>query len=188
VRHYLKSLEDVTSGHSTRESDYDWMMLELFDQTVRGSPGGEMKSYLTDPALSNKDFIISRIGIEAERIWTRDVLPRGHPHLVEVEEKNLAWFVNQLRIELACMLVMIIAGIGAKKSFREGLFRDSGEIHRWMYDRFSLKKLLTKAGFIDVRLCRADESRIPSFNSYSLDVLGKIIRKPDSIYMEAVKP
>ena len=188
VRHYLRSLEDVASGHSRREPDYDWMMLELFDQTVRGSPGGEMKSYLTNPALSNKGFIVSRIGMEAERVWKSSMLPRGARIWSRLKTKKPAWFMNQLRIELACFFVMVIAGMGAKKSFREGLFRDSGEIHRWMYDRFSLKRLLTKAGFTDVRLCRADESGIPSFNSYGLDLLDGMIRKPDSIYMEAVKP
>ena len=57
-----------------------------------------------------------------------------------------------------------------------------------MYDRYSLKRLLEQVGFIDVRVCRADDSRIPDFNSYGLDMIDGKIRKPDSLFMEAMKP
>ena len=187
VRLYLKSLEDVTLGQNKREADYDWMILELFDQTVRGSPGGEMGVYLSNPALPNKAFIVSRIGLEAERIWNRNLVPKGARVWGRLRSMKPLWFVNQLRIEIACFFVWITAGSDAKKAFREGLFRESGEIHRWMYDRFSLQRLLNQAGFVDVKVCNADESAIPAFNSYELDMLDKKVRKPDSLYMEAVK-
>ena len=187
VRHYLKCLEDVTSGQEQREADYDWMILELFDQTVRSSSGGEMGIYLSDPALSNKAFIVNRIGLEAERIWHRNLVPKGTRIRAKLKSMKPSWFARQLRIELASFLVRIFAGADAKKAFREGLFRESGEIHRWMYDRFSLQRLLTQAGFIGVKVCNADESAIPDFNSYNLDIFDKIVRKPDSLYMEAVK-
>lgn len=188
VRLYLKCLEGVTSGHGGSEADYDWMILELFDQTVRGSPGGEMGAYLSNPALPNKAFIESRIGLEAERIWNRNLVPKGVRVRARLKSMKPSWFVRQLRIEIACFLVWITAGSDAKKAFREGLFRESGEIHRWMYDRFSLQRLLNQAGFVDVKVCNADESAIPAFNSYELDILDKKARKPDSLYMEAVKP
>jgi hypothetical protein len=82
---------------------------------------------------------------------------------------------------------MVFAGADANKAFREGLFRESGEIHRWMYDRFSLQRLLIHAGFVDAKVCEADKSAIPDFNSYDLDIHGEIVRKPDSLYMEGVK-
>lgn len=188
VRLYMRSLEDVTSGQNEREKDYDWMTLELYDQTVRSYPGGEMGVYLADSALSNKAFIVSRIGLEAERIWQRSMNPAGARIRSKLKSMKLSWFVRQLRIEIASFFVMVFAGAGANKAFREGLFRESGEIHRWMYDRFSLQRLLTQAGFVDVRVCGADKSSIPDFNSYDLDTHGEIVRKPDSLYMEAVKP
>jgi hypothetical protein len=116
------------------------------------------------------------------------MIPTGARIISKLKSMKLPWFVRQLRIELASFLVMIIAGAGANKAFREGLFRESGEIHRWMYDRFSLERLLTQAGFVDVKVCRADMSAIPDFNSYDLDTQCEIVRKPDSLYMEAVKP
>lgn len=69
-----------------------------------------------------------------------------------------------------------------------GRFRLSGEAHLWMYDSFSLGRLLRNAGFQDVKQCQADESSIPRFNSYLLDINpdGRV-RKPDSLFMEGLK-
>ena len=64
----------------------------------------------------------------------------------------------------------------------------SGEVHQWMYDRYSLRKILSESGFVDIRQYRADQSAIPDFNNYLLDIEpnGKV-RKPDSFFMEARK-
>jgi hypothetical protein len=65
-------------------------------------------------------------------------------------------------------------------------FRVSGEIHQWMYDRYSLSKLLAETGFSNIRQCKADESDIPNFRSYLLDTEENgMIRKPDSLFIEA---
>jgi len=62
------------------------------------------------------------------------------------------------------------------------------EVHHWMYDRYSLKKLLQETGFIEIQTLPADESNIPEFNRYLLDIqpTGEV-RKPDSFFMEARK-
>ena len=57
-----------------------------------------------------------------------------------------------------------------------------------MYDRVSLASLLGELGFVDVRVCQAHESRIDSFDDYQLDRDGERVRKPDSLFVEAVKP
>lgn len=79
-------------------------------------------------------------------------------------------------------------GSEGKSAFEEGLFRNSGEIHRWMYDRLSLRDLCQRQGFSAFSVCRADESRIESFGDYQLDVLRGQVRKPDSLFVECVKP
>ena len=68
------------------------------------------------------------------------------------------------------------------------MFRNSGEVHRWMYDRYSLSRLLTESGFINIQICQADESSIPDFNTYELDTCQGKVRKPDSLFIEATKP
>ncbi|MDQ7834342.1 MAG: hypothetical protein RDU24_03075 [Humidesulfovibrio sp.] len=70
-----------------------------------------------------------------------------------------------------------------------GRFRRGGEVHHWMYDRLSLGRLLGAAGFAGVCVCAAHESAIPDFARHHLDVtLDGRVRKPDSLFMEGVRP
>jgi predicted SAM-dependent methyltransferase len=186
VRDYLNAVEEADSGIISSEPNYDWIMLELYDQTVRSFAGGEMRRFLLSPDISNKDFIRPRIGAEAQNYW--EIQPLKKSLWKTISSKQSYWFIQKTRIIIVKLLVAMIAGNEAMQAFNEGVFRNSGEIHRWMYDRFSLRRLLEQAGFIDVRICRADESRIPDFNSYNLDVVEGIVRKPISLFMEGTKP
>lgn len=185
VREYLNALEAVERGDKEAEANYDWMMLELYDQTVRSFGGGEMARFLLNQHIPNKDFIISRIGVEAQKYW--EIKSTQKSLWEKITSKKPLWFVQKLRIFIPQIIVALIAGNEASQAFKEGIFRHSGEIHRWMYDRYSLRRYLEQAGFIDVRVCRADESMIPDFNSYGLDITDGKVRKPDSLFMEGVK-
>jgi predicted SAM-dependent methyltransferase len=67
-----------------------------------------------------------------------------------------------------------------------GRFRLSGEVHQWMYDRYSLARLLAECGFASIRLCEAGESSIEGFPQYGLDTEPDgSIYKPDSFFVEA---
>jgi hypothetical protein len=69
-----------------------------------------------------------------------------------------------------------------------GRFRNSGEIHYWLYDQFSLRRLLKKSGFSIVEIVKAAESRITDWKRYGLDADEKgEAFKPDSIFVEAIK-
>jgi hypothetical protein len=83
---------------------------------------------------------------------------------------------------------LLFLGREGREALREGLFRRSGEVHQWMYDRFSLQRALQQAGFVDARVCAADESAIPGFAAFGLETAGGRPRKPDSLYVEARKP
>lgn len=187
ARTYLTSLEAVEAGNSTAEANYDWMMLELFDQVNRQTRGGKMQDYLAQPHLTNKDFIASRIGWEAETFWAKQSNQNQLTLWEKIKTKSLAQLFQFARVQLAMGLVQLVAGTAARKASQEGLFRQSGEIHRWMYDRFSLARLLKQIGFQDIQICRADESQIPDFNHYGLDIWEGNVRKPDSLFMEARK-
>ncbi len=73
--------------------------------------------------------------------------------------------------------------------YRLGLYRRSGEVHLWMYDRYSLATTLASAGFEDIRRVAPKESGIPGWAEYALDAdaTGQP-HKPDSLYMEARRP
>lgn len=69
-----------------------------------------------------------------------------------------------------------------------GAFRLGGEVHRWMYDAFSLGKAFETAGFEKIRLMEATESAWPNFTAFELDAdTNGTTRKPDSLFMEAKK-
>jgi hypothetical protein len=58
-----------------------------------------------------------------------------------------------------------------------------------MYDRYSLGKLLKKAGFTNPQQVGPSESRIPNWANFNLDTdANGRIYKADSMYMEAIKP
>ena len=70
-----------------------------------------------------------------------------------------------------------------------GRFRLGGEVHKWMWDRVSLARLLQEAGFVDVKVCSATDSAIAGFVGYQLDAdAAGITRKPDSLFIEARRP
>lgn len=190
ARNYLSALERSRSGNGEAQLDYEWIMLELFDQTVRNFSGGEMGKYLSHADFPNREFILSRIGYEAEQFWQKQKKDLSKkPSLIEkLRSKKTGWFVQKLRIAIAMFFVFIIAGKESAKAFDIGLFRNSGEVHQWMYDSFSLTKLLEECGFVNIKICQAHESGIPDFNSYGLDIIDGKVRKPDSLFIEACKP
>ena len=186
ARNYLHCLEEVISGNLSTESNYDWMILELLDQGIRELPGGEMGKFMLNSQLSNQEFILSRIGNEAKYYWESASIERSFQE--KIKNKTIRQLLKKIRVKIAESFVRVIAGKEAKVAFQKGIFRQSGEVHRWMYDCFSLQRLLTEIGFIDIRCCRADESKIPNFNDYQLDSINGVVRKPDSLFMEGLKP
>jgi hypothetical protein len=164
---------------------YDWIMLELYDQVVRTRSGGEMAAYLARKLDERQSsFVSSRIGLEGADAASE--LVRGFSGVSGIVRRGCR-AVGRLRKIAAGALAFLAMGSEGRAALREGEFRRSGEIHQWMYDRFSLGRLLRDAGFESVRVCRAGESDIPDFAEYGLEVVGGRERKPDSLYIEARK-
>jgi len=168
VRLYLYILEKAICGDHEAQKRYDWIILEMIDQMVRTRPGGEMLEYWKQNPMPAEDFVIERCGSEV--LNALSVL--RNPSKTDREK-----------------------GPGASPSPDKeldpkeiGQFRLSGEVHQWVYDRYSLEALLKVAGFRNIRVCHASESEIPNYNSYFLDIEPDgSVRKPDSLIMEARK-
>jgi predicted SAM-dependent methyltransferase len=63
----------------------------------------------------------------------------------------------------------------------------AGETHQWMYDQYSLGRLLQSTGYHDVQRQSAHSSRIRRWVEFHLDAdAGETVRKPDSVFIEAV--
>jgi hypothetical protein len=75
-----------------------------------------------------------------------------------------------------------------KKLIEVGRFYTSGEHHKWMYDEYSLRELLSSIGFIETKKMEPNESLIKKWEDYYLEVdKNKNLRKPDSIVLEGRK-
>lgn len=160
VINYLYYLNQARKGDKQAKIRYEWMMLEMYDQTVREHSGGEMLEFWKQNPLPEEDFIIQRVGSEVKNT------------LKSIKKNNLQ--PNKKCIE--------------KPKEEVGSFRASGEVHKWMYDEFSLSEFLKGIGFKDIKRQKANTSYIKNFNSYLLDIeKDGSVRKPDSLFMEAAK-
>ena len=68
ARTYLVALEKAVSGYQEWANNYEWILLEMYDQTVRNKPGGEMAAYLCQDNLVNEQFILDRCGVEVKNL------------------------------------------------------------------------------------------------------------------------
>lgn len=181
VRAYLKSLEEARMKLDGADERHEWMTIELFDQMVREKSGGEMLKYFSRDTVPAKEFVIERLGTEAKRIidCVRASRVRTRPG-----KEGAGGYLHGLRSLAASALK------GGKDPDAIAVnFRRSGEIHRWMYDGVSLKKLLMEAGFTGVVVRSASESYMKDWAGQGLDTEPDgSTYKPDSLFMEGLKP
>ena len=184
ARTYLCKLEGALSGDRLAEADYDWIMLELYDQTVREESGGEMKRFLAQAALSNESFVYDRIGVEGRLI--REQLRRDAAAAEgNGGSRGLRSLVRAVRDRLRALMF----SARDARAREVGGFRLRGEVHQWMYDRFSLGRLMLRTGFGNPLVQTAHTSLIDGWAEFHLDTLADgTVNKPDSLYMEAVRP
>ncbi len=199
VRNYIRLLD---SGMNNLESDkiaadYDWIMLEMYDQVVRNKSGGEMMKFIADEKFSNQEFVIERCGSEIKKIITGLNNNNKYP-LINNQPKPA--FLNKVlnylgNKELRRRILLRILfkkehGLLYKDGspFQVGKFREEGEVHQWMYDRYSINRIFTKNLLRNIKQQKAGESYLENWSTYNLDTQeDKTVYKPDSIYMEAIK-
>jgi SAM-dependent methyltransferase len=195
ARGYLATVDRVDHRCELGVEDHEWMTIELLDQLVRSEPGGRMLSLARRPRVANRNFIQSRMGEELlttaapEPAESSVSEPGSSPaHRAAGPRRKLRHRLKRLRWKAAMAVVAMLTGDEGAAAFRQARFRQTGEVHRWMYDRISLRQLLERCGFTRVAACQAHESRVPGFAAYGLDMVGGRVRKPDSLFMEASKP
>lgn len=180
ARNYLEALGQAEKRQDElADADYKWALIELIDQMVREIPGGEMLKYWMQQDLVNESTIEKRLGHEftAWRKWYRQ-----QPQTQKTATKERFRFKTTFKNNL----LKFFRGKTTAKPF---LMSESGELHKWMYDRYSITRLLEQNGFEKTMLVDAFTSRIPNWEKWSeLDVESGYTRKPDSLFIEAIKP
>lgn len=189
IQEYCALIGPLTEGDYTRADDYEWNQIEIYDGVNRSDYGGKMLQYLSRKPVSNRDYVIARIGEEGQALMDT---PHDDSVLVKTRFKisHLPYYVPKARLRLARYMVALIAGKKAAKAFKQGSFRAfSGEVQQRVYDQYSLARDLAAIGFTSMRTYSAHESSIPDFTRFNFDTdENGTERKPESLYMEAFKP
>jgi predicted SAM-dependent methyltransferase len=183
ARNYLYFLEKGIENPEDENirADYTWMLLEMYDQTVRNYSGGEMGRYLFQDKILNEEFVYKRIGEEGKGLRNSYLkIKTNGTHEIKRERNLIKGFLRSVKQA---------APLRKKKSVYEeiGRFRLQGEIHQWMYDRYSLTYILKQQGFGQVTVRDAFTSFLPDWKKFNLDGKDEVVRKPDSLFIEAIK-
>ena len=190
ARLYLEALEKASQGVAGWDRNYEWMVLEMYDQAVREKSGGEYTEYFGREPISNRDFVYERMGAWAQLLeqasqdgstskTARNMSPR----------RNWAHILRNPGRVIRNAWIRAILGPEDWNHLQNGRFRACGEIHMWMYDSYSLARLLAAVGFSDCKRQGAAQSRVSNWKDFHLDTEPDgSVYKADSLYMEAVKP
>lgn len=139
-----------------------WLLTELFDQMTRDFSGGNMQMMIDSANPSQANFIRKRVGLSETQSPTKST-----------------------NIIIRLLGGKIISKL-TPKSLQIGKFRQSGEVHRWLYDSYSLSNLLKKTGFSRAGVTTYQNSRYKDFAKYDLEITPAGLEyKPDSLYIEA---
>lgn len=179
---YLKQLDNAIIGIKNGKENYEWIMIELLDQLVRKESGGEMTKYLSQEEIVNFDYVYNRIGYEANIIRHSAKQISAKEPYCEVRK-----ILDPKFLKKALKKNIFINFWRGKYFIFSRKFRSSGESHQWMYDRYSISELLKECGFKNIQIKSAFESNIKDWSNFNLDVLNGEVRKPDSLFVEAMK-
>lgn len=178
-REYLNILNNISNDKSL-DKKYKWITVELLDQLVRVDGGGEMGRIFDEVSKSNDkylaEYILHRTGDDL--LAQKETKIKRKITLDKVKNKLLYLYLQFIRFLIP-------------KNLRDLIFiRTSvGERHQWMYDRYSLERILNELGFKNIEIKSFDTSSISGFNDYLLDIKkdGSPYKGISSIYIEATK-
>jgi SAM-dependent methyltransferase len=152
--------------------------LEFMQECYRVlKPGGIIRVVVPDLQLAVMTYAES---------WK--AMDRGEPSALALHRKATFDLLDQ-------MVRTEVSGTAKQKGLikhveklARGDARKTGEVHRWMYDQWSLHQLLETLQLRDIRCETASTSRIAGWEMFRLDIQDDgLPSKPESLYMEAVK-
>ena len=185
AKNYLKFLELSYQNQTNAlyQANYDWSLIEMFDQTVRNQTGGAMLTYLAQDKIENEEFVMSRIGLEGSELRAQLLENKA---MVQPAKPGFLQKVKR-KVKKGLSFFFVIDPKELSEFERIGRFRLGGEIHQWMYDRFSIQRLLEDSKFTDIEIKDAFSSYNECWEEFGLDGIKPVVRKPDSLFVEAIK-
>lgn len=141
----------------------------MLDQMVRNVSGGQMATYFAREHIENEQFGAGYTG----KSLSASLIDSGRQSFLN-GQKPESEILEALPQQVKMMKI--------------GKFRLSGEVHQWMYDTYSLSKLLSQVGFANISVRDAFTSNIPGWTDYDFDTEPDgSVYKPESAYIEAIK-
>lgn len=180
---YLERLKKCMSRPTEKNiKNYNWIELMLIDQMVREKPGGLMLT-----TLKKGDFDMKYV-----KLWTGDEFSSYCNDLssnIVKKQSFIGGIKKKLLLKKPKDLVLYLFNKIRLSTFHSNP-QKTGEAHKWMYNRLSLKLLLEKYNFINFSVNSFEESKIEYWERYNFDksIYGNFPRKPESIYIECRKP
>lgn len=182
-REYLSIFDNINDNDNRKK--YEWIIIELLDQLVRDKPGGEMAIFWERVTEDSDDLFIDYIRSRTGVGLSVKSLHRNMSLIDKVKKINL----NKIKTKLAYLYLDVIKKL-IPRTLRHTVVDNTsvGEKHKWMYDKYYLRELLTKTGFRRVEFLTADTSNIEGFFDDCLDTNPDgTPHKESSIYCEAKK-
>jgi predicted SAM-dependent methyltransferase len=167
---------------------HQWLLIEMYDQVLRTNSGGKMVEFLQEMSDSEVErFVLSRCGYEIEQLLgiIRSENIVGDNKKISIKDR-IAFRIKNFRRLFKESLISKVLG-NEYALLQEARFRKTGEVHYCMYDFSRLKDVLSKCGFTSITQESFNTSLIPEWSSYKLDEINGQVRKPDSMFIEAVK-
>ncbi len=187
VDEYKKFLnENLKNPNDLSATNYEWILLLMYDQTVRNYSGGQMAEFLKRHNITKENYVIDSLGCMGSSI--REIDLSGDNYMIIKNLKKSFSSITMFKKAVRYLYRKIYQNIIPRsEASRIGTFRLGGQIHMWMYDRYSLARLLKDCGFIDISVKNPFESDIPNWSQYELDVKDGLVYDPTSLFMEARK-
>ena len=136
-----------------------------------------MVRFLNNCETETKQFIIKRLGYSGTNFFKN----KNNKKDSHIKLGSLMRKFSKIPRKIKEKIIYLTAN----KSSRIGNFRNSGEVHRYLHDFYSLSRLLKNAGFVNIKKLDAHNSSIPSWSKYQLDNINNVIDAPLSLYIEA---
>jgi predicted SAM-dependent methyltransferase len=188
AKNYIKFLEAGVKKPDDEQNraNYEWMLIEMYDQTVRSQSGGNMAKYIYQDKICNEDFLYERIGEEGRAL--RNGYLANKAKQIESGNQNQG-IIKRAQASIKYRFRKMLIGLFDidEKALKIGKFRLGGEIHQWMYDRYSLANLLNVKGGEKIEVRTAFTSNLTNWADYGIDGREGKVRKPDSLFIEAIK-
>ena len=181
----IGQIKCITVGPDNIKANYDWMLIEMYDQTVRNHSGGNMGKYLFQDTIVNEEFVFERIGKEGKDLRNTFLSSKNQNQKPALKTKlSFVRIISELKRRIKSLIGKSNQTIVETEI---GKFRLGGEIHQWMYDRYSLTMLLKQKDADKIIIRDAFTSYLDNWSVYNIDGKDNIVRKPDSLFIEAIK-